>query len=107
MSPVHPIASIPPLLSGSLTANVARDQFGSKIPQCRSWVNLDILSAGRPLPVYPDEQTLRLFVGMSQACRERTLALQQIREIQEIIQHWQRRAVSQASLDLPLPRVPR
>jgi hypothetical protein len=32
-------------------------------------VNLDILSAGRPLPVYPDEQTFRLFVGMSQTCQ--------------------------------------
>jgi hypothetical protein len=34
-------------------------------------VTLDILSAGRPLPVYPDEQTLRLFVGMSQKCQQR------------------------------------
>jgi hypothetical protein len=48
------------------------------------------------------------FLGLlQQICQERTLALQQIREIQEIIQHWQRRAVSQASLDLPSPRVPR
>ena len=36
---------------------------------CLEWVNLDILSADRPLPVYPDEKTFRLFVGMSQTCQ--------------------------------------
>jgi hypothetical protein len=41
---------------------------------CLEWVNLDILSADRPLPVYPDEKTFRLFVGMSQTCQFRTHA---------------------------------
>ena len=45
---------------------------------CRVWVNLDVLGAGRPLPVYPDEQTFRLFVGMSQTCQTRTSSLYSI-----------------------------
>jgi hypothetical protein len=28
-----------------------------------------VLTVGRPLPVFPDEQTFRLFVGMSQRCQ--------------------------------------
>jgi hypothetical protein len=40
--------------------------------QDRSGVNLDILGVGKLLPVFPEEQTCRVFVGMSQTCQQRT-----------------------------------
>jgi predicted small metal-binding protein len=42
--------------------------------QCPSWVIRVISSVRQPLPVYPEEQTFSVSLGMSQKCRKRTSA---------------------------------
>jgi hypothetical protein len=38
------------------------------------WVNRVTLAISRPLPVYPDQQTFLVFVGMSQTYQQETFA---------------------------------
>jgi len=49
------------------------------------WVNGVVLTARRPIPVHPDEQTFSMSVGMSQRGQFRTHAPQQIRPIRHLV----------------------
>jgi hypothetical protein len=40
-------------------------------------VNRVTAAVGRPLPVYPDQQTFLLFVGTSQTCQQPTFELKE------------------------------
>jgi len=53
-------------LCGKLTGSRAREQM---IGSMTAWVNLVILTVGRPLPVYPYKQTFSEPVGTWQKCQ--------------------------------------
>src|ERR1700730_10421192 len=45
-----------------------------QLDQCPLWVLRVTLAVGRPLPLYPDQRTSLVFVGMSQTCQKRAHA---------------------------------
>jgi hypothetical protein len=55
-----------------VSVTVGREQFRNAEPRFHTaWVISAVLTVGRPLPVYPEEQTFLDSVGMSQKCQQR------------------------------------
>jgi len=53
---------------GKLNAYIIEFWSGVRLGPCPRWVNCGVLAVGRSLPVFPDQLTFLVFVGMSQTC---------------------------------------